>query len=52
MDSIVTKKTLNEAQDKKVSREEAEKAVEILIKWAGDNPKREALKGFGGGRKD
>ena len=44
MDSIVTKKTLNLALDKKVSREEAEKAVETLIKWAGDNPKREGLK--------
>ena len=45
MDSIVTKKTLSDALDKKVSREEAEKAVETLIKWAGDNPKREGLKG-------
>ena len=44
MDSIVTKKTLDEAMDKKTSREEAEKAVETLIKWAGDNPKREGLK--------
>ena len=44
MDSIVTKKTLSDALDKKVSREEAEKAVETLIKWAGDNPKREGLK--------
>ena len=39
MDSIVTKKTLSDALDKKVSREDAEKAVETLIKWAGDNPK-------------
>ena len=44
MDSIVTKKTLSDALDKKVSREDAEKAVETLIKWAGDNPKREGLK--------
>ena len=44
MDSIVTKKTLRDALDKKVSREDAEKAVETLIKWAGDNPKREGLK--------
>ena len=44
MDSIVTKKTLSDALDKKVSREEAEKAVETLIKWAGDNPKTEGLK--------
>ena len=27
----------------KPSRKEAEKAVETLIKWAGDNPKREGL---------
>ena len=44
MDSIVTKKTLRDALDKKVSREDAEKAVETLIKWAGDNPKIEGLK--------
>ncbi|MAT32545.1 MAG: GTP cyclohydrolase I FolE [Rickettsiales bacterium] len=44
MDSIVTKKTLRDALDKRVSREDAEKAVETLIKWAGDNPKREGLK--------
>ena len=44
MDSIVSKKTLSDALDKKVSREDAEKAVETLIKWAGDNPKREGLK--------
>ena len=44
MDSIVTKKTLSDALDKKVSREDAEKAVETLIKWAGDNPKREVSK--------
>ena len=44
MDSIVTKKTLSDALDKKVSREDAEKAVETLIKWVGDNPKREGLK--------
>ena len=44
MDSIVTKKTLRDALDKRVSRKDAEKAVETLIKWAGDNPKREGLK--------
>ena len=44
MDSIVTKKTFNNALEEKVSREEAEKAVKTLIKWAGDNPDREGLK--------
>ena len=27
----------------KPSRDEAEKAVEILLRWAGDNPLREGL---------
>ena len=31
------------AFEKKTSREEAEEAVRTLIKWAGDNPKREGL---------
>ena len=44
MDSIVTKKTFNNALEEKVSREEAEEAVKTLIKWAGDNPDREGLK--------
>ena len=44
MDSIVTKKTFEDALDKKISREEAEEAVKTLIKWVGDNPSREGLK--------
>tara|TARA_B100000524_G_scaffold266546_1_gene146030 strand:+ start:260 stop:874 length:615 start_codon:yes stop_codon:yes gene_type:complete len=44
MDSIVTKKTLSDALEKKISRKEAEEAVKTLIKWAGDNPSREGLK--------
>ena len=43
MDSITPKKKVNLAFEKKVSREEAEEAVRTLIKWAGDNPKREGL---------
>lgn len=38
IDSIKGKKTFN-----KPSREEAEKAVEVLLRWAGDNPLREGL---------
>ena len=44
MDSIVTKKTLKDVLDKKVTRDEAEEAVKTLIKWVGDNPNREGLK--------
>ena len=32
------------AQDKKPTREEAMRAVETLIRWAGDNPEREGLR--------
>ena len=34
---------LNDEEEKKPSREEAEEAVRTLIKWAGDNPNREGL---------
>ena len=44
MDSIVQKKTIKIASQNRVSRQDAEKAVETLIKWAGDNPNREGLK--------
>ena len=44
MDSELTKKTFKDDLENKVSREEAEKAVETLIMWAGDNPNREGLK--------
>ena len=44
MSSVITKKNFREAIDSEISREEAEKAVETLIKWAGDNPNREGLK--------
>ena len=43
MDSITPKKKVKLAFEKKVSREEAEEAVRTLIKWAGDDPKREGL---------
>ena len=43
MDSITPKKKVKLAFEKKPSREEAEEAVRTLIKWAGDNPKREGL---------
>ncbi len=38
---------MNEAfvLDKRPSREEAEDAVRVLLRWAGDNPDREGLKG-------
>ena len=42
MSSILDKK-LNISYKNQVSRKEAEKAVETLIKWAGDNPEREGL---------
>ena len=43
MDSITPKKKIKLAAEQKVSREEAEEAVRTLIKWAGDDPKREGL---------
>ena len=44
MDSELTKKFKDDLENKVSSREEAEKAVETLIKWAGDDPNREGLK--------
>ena len=43
MDSVTPKKKVKLAFEKKITREEAEEAVRTLIKWAGDNPKREGL---------
>ena len=43
MDSITPKKKIKLAAEQKFSREEAEEAVRTLIKWAGDDPKREGL---------
>ena len=43
MDSITPKKKVKLAFQNKVTREEAEEAVRTLIKWAGDDPKREGL---------
>ena len=34
---------LKEEDEKKPTREEAEEAVKILLRWAGDNPNREGL---------
>ena len=44
MSSVITKKNFRENLSKDISREEAEKAVESLIRWAGDDPRREGLK--------
>ena len=44
MTSVITKKNFQPTLDKTVSREEAERAVETLIKWAGDDPSREGLR--------
>ncbi len=44
MTSVITKKNFQRTLEKSISREEAEKAVETLIKWAGDDPSREGLK--------
>ena len=43
MDSITPKKKVKLATEQNVSREEAEEAVRTLIKWAGEDPKREGL---------
>ena len=44
MSVIETVKTiLNDEEDRRPSREEAEEAVRTLIRWAGDNPDREGL---------
>ncbi len=43
MDSSSQKK-IKLAHQNKVSRKEAEKAVETLIRWAGDDPEREGLR--------
>ena len=44
MDAVTPKKKLPISNNNGISRDDAEKAVETLIKWAGDNPKREGLK--------
>ena len=44
MTSVITKKNFRATLDKSISREEAERAVETLIKWAGDDPSREGLR--------
>ncbi len=44
MSSVITKKNFRENLSKDISREEAEKAVEYLIRWAGDDPTREGLR--------
>ena len=43
MDAISPKKILKSNTENDVSQDEAEKAVETLIRWAGDDPKREGL---------
>ncbi len=44
MDSAFENKKIKNSHRNKVSRKDAEKAVEVLIKWAGDDPNREGLK--------
>jgi GTP cyclohydrolase I len=44
MDSNSVKRNVKLALQNRVSRQDAEKAVETLIRWAGDNPDREGLK--------
>ena len=44
MTSVITKKNFQRSLEKSISREEAEKAVKTLIKWAGDDPSREGLR--------
>tara|TARA_A100001011_G_scaffold398184_2_gene501689 strand:- start:684 stop:1292 length:609 start_codon:yes stop_codon:yes gene_type:complete len=44
MTSVITKKNFQSSLEKSISREEAEKAVETLIRWAGDDPSREGLR--------
>ena len=34
---------LRDKEDERPTREEAEKAVKVLIEWAGDDPSREGL---------
>ena len=44
MGSNSVKRNVKLALQNRVSRQDAEKAVETLIRWAGDNPDREGLK--------
>ena len=44
MTSVITKKNFHNSLEKPISKEDAEKAVETLIRWAGDDPSREGLK--------
>ena len=44
MTSVITKKNFRQNLEKSISRDEAEKAVETLIRWAGDDPTREGLR--------
>ena len=44
MTSVITKKKFHNSLEKSISKEDAEKAVETLIRWAGDDPSREGLR--------
>ena len=44
MTSVITKKNFHNSLEKSITKEDAEKAVETLIKWAGDDPSREGLR--------
>jgi GTP cyclohydrolase IA len=48
MGKIVSLNSLNKSRSTKPSRPEAEDAVRTLIRWAGDDPNREGLKGTPG----
>jgi GTP cyclohydrolase I len=45
MGKVVTLNSMSKGRSKKPSRPEAEGAVRTLIRWAGDDPNREGLKG-------
>jgi GTP cyclohydrolase IA len=48
MGKVVSMKSLSKSRSTKPSRPEAEDAVRTLIRWAGDDPNREGLKGTPG----
>ncbi len=43
MDAVVQKLALETSENSRPSREEAERAVRVLLRWAGEDPDREGL---------
>ncbi len=43
MDAVVQKLALDASENNRPSREEAERAVRVLLRWAGEDPNREGL---------